>query len=126
MLGVTCGNDISARDLQKKDHQFTRGKGFDTFCPLGPWITCGLSEKAVGSLAIRCTVDDDLRQAGCTDQMVFSPSFLIAYISRVMTLEPGDVIMTGTPAGVGPLSPGNLVTVEIDSVGCLSNPVRGE
>lgn len=126
VLGVTCGNDVTARDLQRSDHQFTRGKGFDTFCPLGPWITCGLSEAEVRSLGVRCTVDGDLRQDGRTDQMVFSPSFLISYITQVMTLEPGDVIMTGTPAGVGPLSPGNEVTVEIDGLGELSNPVREE
>ncbi len=126
VLGVTCGNDVSARDLQRSDHQFTRGKGFDTFCPLGPWITCGLGEEEVASLGVRCLVDGRLRQNGCTDQMVFSPSFIISYITQVMTLEPGDVVMTGTPSGVGPLLPGNEVTVEIDGLGSLTNPVRDE
>jgi 2-keto-4-pentenoate hydratase/2-oxohepta-3-ene-1,7-dioic acid hydratase in catechol pathway len=123
VLGVTCANDVTARDLQRSDNQWTRGKGFDTFCPLGPWIVTGLSEEEVGDLEVRCSVNGDLRQQARTSLMVFSPSFLIAYITRVMTLEPGDVILTGTPAGVSPLHPGDEVTVEIESVGVLTNPV---
>ena len=123
VLGVTCANDVTARDLQRSDAQWTRGKGFDTFCPLGPWIVTGLPETEVGDLAVRCSVNGEVRQNARTSQMVFSPAFLIAYISEVMTLEPGDVILTGTPAGVGPLEPGDEVTVEIERVGTLTNSV---
>jgi 2-keto-4-pentenoate hydratase/2-oxohepta-3-ene-1,7-dioic acid hydratase in catechol pathway len=123
VLGVTCANDVTARDLQRSDNQWTRGKGFDTFCPLGPWIVTGLGEAEVRDLELGCRVNGELRQHARTSQMVFSPVFLIAYISRVMTLEPGDVILTGTPAGVSPLRPGDEVTVEIEKVGTLTNPV---
>ncbi len=123
VLGVTCANDVTARDLQRSDAQWTRGKGFDTFCPLGPWIVTGLSEDEVGDLGVRCTVNGELRQQARTSQMVFSPAVLIAYITAVMTLEPGDLILTGTPAGVSPLHPGDEVTVEIERVGTLTNPV---
>jgi 2-keto-4-pentenoate hydratase/2-oxohepta-3-ene-1,7-dioic acid hydratase in catechol pathway len=124
VLGVTCGNDVTARDLQRSDVQWTRGKGFDTFCPLGPWLVAGLGAAEVDDLEIRCRVNGELRQQGRTSQMVFSPSELIAYISAVMTLEPGDVILTGTPAGVGPLGHGDEVEVEVEAVGVLANPVR--
>ena len=123
VLGVTCGNDVTARDLQRADSQWTRGKGFDTFCPLGPWIVTGLGEERVGHLDVSCTVNGELRQRANTSQMVFSPAFLIAYITQVMTLEPGDVVMTGTPSGVGPLTHGDEVTVEVEGVGKLTNPV---
>jgi len=123
ILGITCGNDVTARDLQRADSQWTRGKGFDTFCPLGPWIVTGIGEKEIGRLEVSCTVNGELRQRANTEQMVFSPAFLIAYITQVMTLEPGDVIMTGTPSGVGPLQPGDEVTIEVEGVGKLSNPV---
>ncbi len=123
VLGVTVANDVTARDLQRSDAQWTRGKGFDTFCPLGPWIVSGLSEQEVGDLGVRCTVNGEVRQEARTSQMVFSPSVLIAYITAVMTLEPGDLILTGTPAGVSPLKPGDEVTVEIERVGTLTNPV---
>ena len=123
VLGITCGNDVTARDVQRADSQWTRGKGFDTFCPLGPWIVTGLGEEEVGGLDVSCTVDGELRQQASTAQMVFSPAFLIAYITQVMTLEPGDVVMTGTPSGVGPLEPGDEVTVEVERVGKLTNPV---
>ena len=123
VLGVTCGNDVTARDLQRSDSQWTRGKGFDTFCPLGPWIVTGLNEKEIGSLEVSCTVNGEIRQRANTEQMVFSPAFLIAFITQVMTLEPGDVIMTGTPSGVGPLHAGDEVTVEVERVGKLTNPV---
>ena len=123
VFGVTCANDVTARDLQRSDAQWTRGKGFDTFCPLGQWIVTDLTELEIGDVGLRCSVNGAIRQEARTSQMVFSPSFLIAYISRVMTLEPGDVILTGTPAGVSPLRPGDEVTVEIDRVGSLTNPV---
>ncbi len=126
VLGVGCANDVTARDIQRSEKLWTRGKGFDTFCPVGPWIVTGVDEDTVADLEIRCTVNDGLRQQGRTSQMVFSPAHLIAYISQVMTLEPGDVILTGTPAGVGPLTPGDAVTVEIEGVGTLENPVAAE
>ncbi|MFV2073612.1 MAG: fumarylacetoacetate hydrolase family protein [Thermoanaerobaculales bacterium] len=124
VLGITCGNDVTARDLQRSDSQWTRGKGFDTFCPLGPWVETEIDEDAVGHLEVRCRVNGEVRQFGNTEQMVFPPAFLIAYISRVMTLEPGDVIMTGTPSGVGPLVAGDEVVVEVERVGELRNPVE--
>jgi 2-keto-4-pentenoate hydratase/2-oxohepta-3-ene-1,7-dioic acid hydratase in catechol pathway len=124
-LGVTCGNDVSARDLQRRDGQWTRAKGFDTFCPLGPWLVTGLSEKDVADLAITCRVNGELCQNGRTSEMVFSPAQLIAYAASIMTLEPGDVIMTGTPAGVSPLHPGDVVEVEVESIGVLRNPGAG-
>jgi 2-keto-4-pentenoate hydratase/2-oxohepta-3-ene-1,7-dioic acid hydratase in catechol pathway len=120
ILGYTCGNDVTARDLQQKDGQWTRSKSFDTFCPLGPWIVTDLNPS---SLAITCRVNGKVRQAGNTADMVFEVWHLVSFISRVMTLEPGDVIMTGTPAGVGPLSPGDVVEVEIEGIGTLKNEV---
>jgi 2-keto-4-pentenoate hydratase/2-oxohepta-3-ene-1,7-dioic acid hydratase in catechol pathway len=126
VLGVTCGNDVTARDLQRSDPQWTRGKGFDTFCPLGPWIVSGLSEEEARQLEITCTVNEEARQKSNTSMMVFSPAALIAYITRVMTLEPGDVIMTGTPSGVGPLFAGDTVEIEIENVGVLRNTVAAE
>lgn len=126
VLGVSCANDVTARDLQRAEKQWTRGKGFDTFCPLGPWIVTGIDRSAVDDLEIRCSVNGDTRQLGRTSEMVFNPAFLVSYISQVMTLEPGDLILTGTPAGVGPLTPGDTVTVEIENVGMLSNSVRAE
>jgi 2-keto-4-pentenoate hydratase/2-oxohepta-3-ene-1,7-dioic acid hydratase in catechol pathway len=124
VLGVTCGNDVTARDLQRSDSQWTRGKGFDTFCPLGPWLVTGMGEEEVGNLALRCRVNTELRQSANTGQMAFSPAFLISYITQVMTLEAGDVVMTGTPAGVGPLEKGDTVEVEIEGIGTLVNTVR--
>ncbi len=126
VLGVSCADDVTARDIQRAEKLWTRGKGFDTFCPVGPWIVTGLVPEAVGDLEIRCSVNGDLRQQGRTGEMVFSPSQLISYISQVMTLEPGDLILTGTPAGVSPLAPGDTVNVEIEEIGTLSNPVRAE
>ena len=123
VLGITCGNDVTARDLQRADSQWTRGKGFDTFCPLGPWVVAGLGEEEIGHLDVSCTVNGDLRQRANASQMVFSPAFLIAFITQVMTLEPGDVVMTGTPSGVGPLHAGDQVEVYIDGVGTLRNQV---
>ncbi len=120
LAGVCCANDVSARDLQKKDGQFARAKSFDTFCPVGPAIAAGVDPS---DLAIQTRVNGEVRQSSRTSQMVFSPAFLLAYISRMMTLLPGDLILTGTPAGVGPLSPGDRVEVEIEGVGVLANRV---
>ncbi|TAM84924.1 MAG: FAA hydrolase family protein [Jatrophihabitans sp.] len=120
VLGYTCGNDVTARDQQRADVQFTRGKGHDSFCPLGPWI-----ETAIDASDVRVTarVNGDLRQDGRTSQMIHDVPALISFMSHVMTLLPGDVIMTGTPAGVGPIVAGDTVTVEIEGIGALSNPV---
>lgn len=117
--GYTIANDVTARDLQRRDGQWTRAKGFDTFCPLGPWIVRELNP----SSKIQTFVNDQLKQSATIDQMVFAPSFLISYISQVMTLLPGDVILTGTPEGVGPLQVGDRVRVEIEGIGSLNNPV---
>ena len=125
VVGVTCGNDVSARDLQVRDGQWTRAKGFDTFCPLGPWLVSGLTERDVSDLAIACRVNGELRQSGRTSEMVFSAPYIISYASSVMTLLPGDVVMTGTPAGVSPLTSGDIVEVEVEGIGTLRNPVTG-
>jgi len=121
ILGVTCGNDVSARDLQKKDVQFTRAKGFDTFCPLGPAI---LLDADPEDLEVVARVSGEERQRGHCREMAWGLVELLVYISRVMTLEPGDVVLTGTPAGVGPLTPGDVVEIEISGVGVLRNPVE--
>ncbi len=123
ILGYTCLNDVTARDLQAKDKQFTRGKGFDTFCPVGPWLVTGISPL---NRRIRTYVNGEVRQDGDTRDMVHGVWALIAFISRIMTLMPGDVIATGTPRGVGPLLPGDRVDVEIEGIGTLSNPVVAE
>jgi 2-keto-4-pentenoate hydratase/2-oxohepta-3-ene-1,7-dioic acid hydratase in catechol pathway len=120
IFGYTCANDVTARDLQKADVQFTRAKGFDSFCPLGPWIVTGLD---VSDLEVRCEVSDEVRQIGRTKDMVFDVATLVSYVSHVMTLLPGDVILTGTPAGVGPLTAGDTVTVRVEGIGDLTNPV---
>ncbi len=120
VLGYTCLNDVTARDLQRSDTQFARGKGFDTFCPLGPWIETELDPSDV---RVTCAVNGTLRQDGRTSLMAFDVATLLATISRVMTLEPGDVIATGTPAGVGPLLQGDVVRVQIEGIGVLENPV---
>jgi 2-keto-4-pentenoate hydratase/2-oxohepta-3-ene-1,7-dioic acid hydratase in catechol pathway len=120
VLGYTIGNDVTARDLQHSDGQWTRGKGFDTFCPFGPWVD---TEFDASDAVITCRVSGQPRQMASTRDMVFSVGQLIAFISSVMTLEPGDLIFTGTPAGVGPLKAGDTVEVEIEGLGKLSNPV---
>jgi len=120
VLGFTCANDVTARDLQKKDVQFTRGKSFDTFCPLGPCIETDLDPSA---LSLRTRVNGEVKQNGNTRDMVFNCGAIIEFITSVMTLEPGDVILTGTPAGVGPLAPGDRVEVEIEGIGVLQNVV---
>ena len=121
VLGYTAANDVTARDLQKKDVQWTRGKGFDTFCPLGPAIDTDLDP--LEGLQVTCRVNGNLRQSGSTADMIFGVAELIAYISRIMTLLPGDVILTGTPSGVGPMEPGDKVEVEIEGIGVLVNTV---
>ncbi|HEV8660308.1 MAG TPA: fumarylacetoacetate hydrolase family protein [Thermoanaerobaculia bacterium] len=120
VLGFTCGNDVTARDLQKKDVQFTRAKSFDTFCPIGPVIETDLDPSAL-NLVTR--VNGEVKQKGNTRDMIFPCDFLVEFISSVMTLCPGDVILTGTPAGVGPLQSGDVVEVEIDGIGTLRNHV---
>ena len=120
VLGYTCLNDITARDLQKKDGQFTRAKSFDTFCPVGPWIE---TELDVSDLQVVTRVNGEIRQDGRTRDMVFSPEFLVRYISQMMTLLPGDLIATGTPEGVGPLHSGDVCEVEIEGIGTLQNQV---
>jgi len=120
IFGYTCANDVTARDLQRSDGQWTRAKGFDSFCPLGPWIVTDLD---VSDLEIRCEVNDEVRQLGRTKDMVFDVPTLISYASHVMTLLPGDVLLTGTPAGVSPIVDGDVVTVTIERIGSLSNPV---
>jgi len=123
IFGYTVGNDITARDLQKSDGQWTRAKGFDTFCPFGPWID---TEFNIADALITCKVNGQPRQMASTRDMVFSVPTVIAYISSVMTLEPGDLIFTGTPAGVGALEDGSEVVVEIEGLGVLRNPVKAE
>jgi 2-keto-4-pentenoate hydratase/2-oxohepta-3-ene-1,7-dioic acid hydratase in catechol pathway len=120
VLGYTCLNDVTARDLQAKDGQFTRAKGFDTFCPLGPVIALDLDP---ADLRVQSLVNGQVRQDSRTSDLIFSVAELVSFISRVMTLKPGDVIATGTPAGIGPLADGDVVTIEIEGVGRLNNPV---
>lgn len=121
VLGYTCVNDVTARDLQRRDVQFTRAKSFDTFCPVGPYIVGGLDPFDLG---VETRVNGETRQRGRTSAMAFPVSYLIRYISHIMTLEPGDLISTGTPAGVGPLADGDVVEVEVEQVGLLTNQVR--
>lgn len=120
VLGYTCGNDVTARDLQRKDGQWSRAKGFDTFCPLGPWIETDLDWR---DQVVHCLVNGVVRQSAGTQTMVFGVPELLAYVTAVMTLEPGDVLMTGTPSGVSPLHAGDSVTVSVSGIGALSNPV---
>jgi 2-keto-4-pentenoate hydratase/2-oxohepta-3-ene-1,7-dioic acid hydratase in catechol pathway len=123
VYGYTVGNDVTARDLQKLDGQWTRAKGFDTFCPFGPWID---TEFDPSDAVITCKVNGQPRQMASTRDMVFNVNSLIAFISSVMTLEAGDIIFSGTPAGVGPLKPGDSVEVEIEGLGKLVNPVAAQ
>ena len=122
VLGYTCVNDVTVRDLQKKDGQWTRAKGFDTFCPIGPRIVAGLDPRA---LRITTRVNGQVKQDSSTSDLIFDVATLISFCSQYMTLEPGDVISTGTPAGVGNLSPGDVVEVEIEGIGVLTNAVIG-
>lgn len=121
ILGYTCGNDVSDRTLQAQDGQFVRAKGFDTYAPIGPWIETKLD---TSSLKVSCQVNSELRQNSSTSKMIWTVDELVTYISNVMTLEPGDIIMTGTPHGVGPLRSGDVCTVSIQGIGSLENPVE--
>lgn len=121
VLGFVCVNDVTVRDLQKRDGQWARAKGFDTFCPVGPRIVAGLDPSR---LAIQTRVNGQLRQDSSTADLIFDVPALIAFVSAHMTLEPGDVISTGTPSGVGNLAPGDTVTVEIEGIGALTNRVN--
>ncbi|HBX70380.1 MAG TPA: 2-hydroxyhepta-2,4-diene-1,7-dioate isomerase [Chloroflexi bacterium] len=120
VFGYTVANDVTARDLQRSDGQWTRAKGFDTFCPVGPWIE---TEYDPADTVITCHVNGEMRQMASTRDMIFTVRQLIAFVSSVMTLEPGDLLLTGTPAGVSPLNPGDTVEVSIEGLGKLSNPV---
>ncbi len=121
VAGVTCCNDVTARDIQRAEGQWTRAKGFDTFCPVGPWVSVGLDWK---DLRIQCRVNGQVKQDGRSKDQVFPLPRLLAFICAGMTLEPGDVVSTGTPAGVGPLKAGEVCEVEVEGVGVLRNEVR--
>lgn len=121
IFGYMAANDVTARDLQKKDVQWARAKGFDTFCPLGPWIE---TEFDPSDALITCHVNNTLRQMASTRDMIFDVAQLLLFASSIMTLEPGDVLLTGTPAGVGPLTAGDVVSIHIDGIGSLTNPVQ--
>jgi len=121
--GYTCGNDVTARDIQKSDGQWTRGKGFHTFCPIGPWIETELDPS---DLRVTCTVNGELRQDGRTSELIFPIPYLIEYISRFTQLLPGDIVMTGTPEGVAPMDVGSTVTVEVEGIGVLENRLVAE
>ena len=120
VLGYTCGNDVTARDHQQQDGQWTRGKSHDSFCPIGPWVE---TELDASDVAVRCAVDGSVRQDGRTSQLLHDVPSIIEWVTAFMTLLPGDVILTGTPAGVGPLAPGQVVTVLVEGIGPLTNPV---
>jgi 2-keto-4-pentenoate hydratase/2-oxohepta-3-ene-1,7-dioic acid hydratase in catechol pathway len=120
IFGYTCANDVTARDLQASDGQWTRAKGFDTFCPLGPWIETGLDP---GDVRLTTMVNGELKQDARTSLMIHGIATLVAYVTAVMTMLPGDVLLTGTPAGIGPLQDGDSVSVSIEGIGTLSNRV---
>ncbi len=124
ILGYTCFNDVTARDLQAKDGQWTRAKSFDTFGVVGPWIETDPGDP--GRLAVACRVNGQVRQQSSTDQLAFDCLHLVSWASRIMTLEPGNVIATGTPAGISAIHPGDTVEVEVEGIGVLSNPVVAE
>ena len=121
ILGYTCANDVTLRDLQKTDDQWARAKGFDGSCPLGPWIETDIDPNDVG---LQTRLNGEVRQQGTSTDMVYGVATLIEYITAFMTLLPGDVILTGTPEGVGALADGDVVEVEVDGVGTLANPVK--
>jgi 2-keto-4-pentenoate hydratase/2-oxohepta-3-ene-1,7-dioic acid hydratase in catechol pathway len=121
ILGYTCANDVTARDLQKKDGQWTRAKSFDTFCPVGPWIETDLNPD---DLLIESYLNGERRQSSRTSQFIFTVDHLVSFVSGIMTLEPGDLIITGTPAGIGPMKPGDEIEVRIEGIGSLKNTVR--
>jgi 2-keto-4-pentenoate hydratase/2-oxohepta-3-ene-1,7-dioic acid hydratase in catechol pathway len=120
IFGYTAANDVTARDLQKKDETWARAKGFDTFCPLGPWI---VTDFEPADAMLTCRVNSELRQMASTRDMIFPIPSILAFISSIMTLNPGDIILTGTPAGTAPLEAGDVVEVQIDGIGSLTNPV---
>ena len=120
ILGYTCANDVSDRTFQNNDKQWTRAKGFDSFCPLGPWLETDLD---ISDLKIQCLLNGEEKQSSTTSLMLFSVQYLITYISRIMTLFPGDLILTGTPAGVGPIHPGDEIEICVEGIGSLINPV---
>jgi len=122
IFGYTCGNDVTARDLQRSDGQWARAKGFDSACPLGPWIETELDP---ADLSVQCRVNGGLRQDGRTSQMIHDVAAIVTYVSAAFTLLPGDVIMTGTPAGVGPIAAGDEVAVTVEGIGTLRNRVVG-
>jgi 2-keto-4-pentenoate hydratase/2-oxohepta-3-ene-1,7-dioic acid hydratase in catechol pathway len=122
VLGVTCVNDVTARDIQRRENKYTRAKGFDTFAPVGPSVALGLDP---AGLDVECWVNGERRQGSSTRQLIFSAAELVSFISGIMTLLPGDIISTGTPAGIGPLAPGDTVMVRVGGVGELRNPVVG-
>jgi len=123
ILGYTCANDVTARDQQRSDVQFTRAKGYDSFCPLGPWIDTTLDPSSV---RVRALVNGETKQDGDTKDMIFDIATMLSFISHVMTLMPGDIILTGTPEGVSPIVDGDTVTVAIDGIGELTNPVKNK
>jgi len=122
IFGYTCVNDVTARDLQKKDGQWTRGKGFDTFCPVGPWIV-PKDDIVLEDLRVRTLLDGEVKQDASVREMIFAVNAIIAYVTQFMTLEPGDLIATGTPSGVGPMQAGSAVSIEIQGIGVLQNRV---
>lgn len=121
IFGYTCGNDVTARDLQRKDGQWTRSKGFDTFCPIGPWIVTDLDP---GQLEIRSILNGEIKQSSSTKYFINTVPKLVSFISQVMTLNPGDIIMTGTPEGVGPMQSGDEIVIQVEGIGELRNTVR--
>jgi 2-keto-4-pentenoate hydratase/2-oxohepta-3-ene-1,7-dioic acid hydratase in catechol pathway len=121
ILGYTCANDVTARDLQKVDGQWTRAKSFDTFCPVGPWIETDL---VPDDLLVESYLNGERRQSSRTSQFIFRVDYLVSYISQVMTLEPGDLVLTGTPAGIGPMKSGDEIEIRIEGVGNLKNRVQ--
>jgi 2-keto-4-pentenoate hydratase/2-oxohepta-3-ene-1,7-dioic acid hydratase in catechol pathway len=123
VFGFTIANDVTARDLQRSDSQWTRAKGFDTFCPIGPWIETKLDPT---DIVITCHVNGEMRQMASTRDMVFTVRQLIAFSSSIMTLEPGDLLLTGTPSGVSPITSGDEVEIKIDGIGTLRNPVTAQ
>ncbi|MFI6640999.1 fumarylacetoacetate hydrolase family protein [Streptomyces sp. NPDC050504] len=123
VFGFTCANDVTARDAQKREKQWARAKGFDTSCPLGPWVETGIDLATAQDLTVQCTVNGEQRQLGRTSDMIRSIEDLVVHITEAMTLLPGDVILTGTPAGVGPLNVGDEVAVTIEGIGTLTNKV---
>jgi 2-keto-4-pentenoate hydratase/2-oxohepta-3-ene-1,7-dioic acid hydratase in catechol pathway len=120
IFGYTLANDVTARDLQKKDGQWTRAKGFDTFCPLGPWIE---TEFTPGDQKISATLNGEIKQSSMLSEMIFKVPKIIEFVTNVMTLLPGDVILTGTPAGIGPMPAGSTISISIDGLGTLTNKV---